>query len=109
MITPTVRTWTDEEDKLLTQLWMAGKLAVEVAEALGRTKSSVIGRARRLGIPHPRRARRVTRKFGMTPGQWASRARQLPKQIEATRLKLRHLEMEARRYGMNELLGDQPC
>lgn len=100
------RPWTDHDDDTLRQMWTIGLPAAEIGATLGRSKSSVIGRAHRLGIPHPTQPARAERKFGLTPGQFASRARHLPRQIEATRLKLQHLQAEARRYGMNELLGE---
>lgn len=45
----------------------------------------------------------------MTPAEkWiAYRVRHLPKQIEAARRKVAALENEARRYGMNDLIGGQ--
>ena len=43
--------WRDYEDTALMQAWMSGKTASHIGRLLGRTKNSVIGRARRLGVP----------------------------------------------------------
>lgn len=49
--------WTDTLDTALTSLWATGQTAETIAGQLGGevTKSSVIGRANRLGLPARRR------------------------------------------------------
>lgn len=45
--------WTDERDALLRKLWAVRPMmsATEIAERLGTTKHSIIGKARRLKLP----------------------------------------------------------
>jgi GcrA cell cycle regulator len=45
------RVWTESEDDQLKEMWGQGLPASTIAEALGKTKNSVIGRRSRLGIP----------------------------------------------------------
>lgn len=46
--------WTEEETEKAKALWRAGATAAAIAEQLGRTKNSVIGRMHRLGLGnHP--------------------------------------------------------
>ena len=42
--------WTDENIRTLCRLWTTTK-AIEIAEVLGTTRCSVIGKADRLGLP----------------------------------------------------------
>jgi hypothetical protein len=43
--------WTPATDATLAGLWAAGLTTSDIADRLGCTKNSVIGRARRLGLP----------------------------------------------------------
>lgn len=77
------RVWTDEETKLVLDLWHEGKTSVEIGKTVGRTKSSVISRIHRpipdyvptksswreLGIPGMRRKIRNDKgEYGDVPG-----------------------------------------
>jgi GcrA cell cycle regulator len=42
--------WTMEDDLLLSKLWKEDHTATEIGRLMGRTKNSVIGRARRIGV-----------------------------------------------------------
>ena len=44
------KVWTESEDDQLKEMWGQGLSASTIAEALGKTKNSVIGRRSRLGI-----------------------------------------------------------
>jgi len=44
-----VTAWTEEEDATLRELW-PNTLSSDIADKLGRTRNSVIGRADRLGL-----------------------------------------------------------
>lgn len=44
-------TWTDENLALLKMMWEAGDSATQIAKHMGTTKGSVLGKARRLGLP----------------------------------------------------------
>jgi len=44
--------WTDENVRLLTVLWEMGKTSYEVASQLGCSRSSVLGKINRLGLPY---------------------------------------------------------
>ena len=45
-----VKLWTTEEDKIVVEYASQGKLSRECADALGRNRSSVLGRASRLKV-----------------------------------------------------------
>lgn len=45
------RDWAATEIATLTEMWRAGATAGAIASALQRTRSAVLGRARRLGLP----------------------------------------------------------
>lgn len=45
--------WTDDQDAVLRAGYGAGRLAVEIANELGRNKNQVLGRAFRLGLSSP--------------------------------------------------------
>lgn len=45
-----VKLWTNEDDLILKKYASEGKPSVECAEALGRNRSSVLGRASRIGV-----------------------------------------------------------
>jgi len=45
-----VKLWTPEEDKIVVEYASQGKLSRECADALGRNRSSVLGRASRLKV-----------------------------------------------------------
>jgi hypothetical protein len=45
-----MRRFTAEEDAAISRGYRSGLLAVEIAEALGRNKNQIIGRAHRLGV-----------------------------------------------------------
>jgi GcrA cell cycle regulator len=48
------RVWDADDDARLTLLWAEGMSTVQIGLRIGRTKSAVIGRARRLGLlPRP--------------------------------------------------------
>lgn len=72
---PDVR-WASEEAEILKREWTAGKRAKTIGEMLGRTKNSVIGMIRRLGLSEPsnkapvvygRRQRRPTPRYVPLP------------------------------------------
>ncbi len=42
--------WTAEQDDTLKAMWKLGSDTIEIAEATGRKKNAVIGRAHRLGL-----------------------------------------------------------
>lgn len=42
--------WTSEKDALLTRLWQQGMTSPEISERMGRSRSAILGRVRRLGI-----------------------------------------------------------
>lgn len=44
-----VKYWTDYEVKILTKLW-SNHTATEIAERLGRSRGSIIGKVTRLGL-----------------------------------------------------------
>ena len=43
--------WTKQEDAILRRMWAEGELVRDIASALGRTRSAVVGRANRSGLP----------------------------------------------------------
>ena len=45
-------TWTEERIARLTELWLSGMAARLIGAALGVTKSAVVGKASRLGLPN---------------------------------------------------------
>lgn len=45
------KVFTKEDDEVLREKWMS-YCARDIGNILGRTKNSIIGRARRLGLPH---------------------------------------------------------
>ena len=45
-------TWTEERIARLTELWLGGMAARLIGAALGVTKSAVVGKASRLGLPN---------------------------------------------------------
>ena len=47
--------WTDDDIAKLCCLWADGMLTEAIGRTLGRSKGSVIGKAKRLGLP-PRRS-----------------------------------------------------
>ena len=50
-INPRSEYWTAEEDRRLRILWEAGWSTLQIAVTIGRSKSAVCGRARRLELP----------------------------------------------------------
>lgn len=48
--------WTDERLEKLRELWASGMKTMDIGAALGTTKNSAIGKARRLGLPMRTRA-----------------------------------------------------
>ena len=42
--------WTDEDDKLLKEMWSEGKSVADIAKHFGRKESAIIVRAKKLGI-----------------------------------------------------------
>ena len=40
--------WTDDEDKLLIQLWAAGKPSTYIAPVMGKSRGAIMGRISRL-------------------------------------------------------------
>lgn len=52
--------WTDELDNQIRELW-GKKFSKEIGVHIGRTKNSVCGRARRLGLPHVKDMERPTK------------------------------------------------
>ena len=55
-----VKLWTPEDDSILRKYASEGKLSIECAKVLGRNRSSVLGRASRLGVSF---CRNITIKF----------------------------------------------
>ncbi len=52
--------WSEDEDAYLAALWAEGRLTREIANKLGRTRNSIIGRANRLKLsPRPSPIRRL--------------------------------------------------
>ena len=45
-------TWTEERIARLTELWLGGVVARLIGAALGVTKSAIVGKASRLGLPN---------------------------------------------------------
>jgi GcrA cell cycle regulator len=45
-----VTAWADDADQVLREMWAADIKAADIGAKLGRTRNSVIGRARRLGL-----------------------------------------------------------
>lgn len=43
--------WTEADDAKLADLWHSGIIATAIAEELRRSKNSILGRRRRLGLP----------------------------------------------------------
>lgn len=43
--------WTEAEDGRLADMWNSGVVATEIAKELRRSKNSILGRRRRLGLP----------------------------------------------------------
>lgn len=51
-----MKKWTPEDDAKLSEFWNMGLSGNEIAERLGVTKNSALGRAKRIGLPiHPAR------------------------------------------------------
>jgi len=75
--------WTDDEDAALKNMW-GGKLSTkEIGTALSKTKSAVIGRAHRLGLP--------TLKGGPRKAPVELRVSEsLPKGVQAMAVKRKH-------------------
>ena len=64
--------WTDDEDKLLIELWAAGKTSNQIADALQKSRGSIMGRVFRLrkeGVDLSARPRppRKKRSYTYTP------------------------------------------
>lgn len=61
-------TWTRAKDIRLTALWEAGKTSTEIARMMGRSRGSIMGRVRRLGIQKnadkPKPIKTVSRPLG---------------------------------------------
>lgn len=60
--------WTQEEDDALRQLASEGLSSQTIGKRIGRSKNSVVGHARRIGVPllQPR----CTELYPISPGQW---------------------------------------
>lgn len=66
--------WTEEKINLLKELWPTSLRTRDIAERLGRmfTKGSIIGKARRIGLPpKTKRKSRVLKGSPKTPRLWA--------------------------------------
>lgn len=51
--------WTPDKVQLLTELWLKGEVAAEIARQIGGvTRNAVIGKARRIGLPESPRSRK---------------------------------------------------
>jgi hypothetical protein len=59
---PVVWRWTPDEDARLRRLAEEGRTSVVIAERLKRSRSSVLGRAKTLGIEVKRAVRKTKRK-----------------------------------------------
>jgi GcrA cell cycle regulator len=46
-----MNTWSVEEDAALHQMWIAGQSGTQIGQALGRSRSAVLGRIFRLNVP----------------------------------------------------------
>ena len=71
--------WTTTEDELLTTLWNKGKTSTEIANEVGRSRNSVIGRVHRL------------RELGVN---LSARGRVVPKQIRTKKPKVEKPKVE---------------
>ena len=55
-----IEPWCEFEDARLRDMWMAGLTASAIGRAMGRSRNSIIGRSRRIGLerrPSPIRPR----------------------------------------------------
>ena len=43
--------WTQDDIRILRELWLSGLSTAKIGAKMGRTKSGVIGKARRIGLP----------------------------------------------------------
>lgn len=43
--------WTQDRDGIVARMWMAGRIPADIGEVIGATRSMVVGRAKRLGLP----------------------------------------------------------
>lgn len=51
---PGMRFWTNDENRRLRRLWLAGVEVRQIARELNRSRNSIIGQAHRLDLPeHP--------------------------------------------------------
>lgn len=74
--------WTDEDDKLLIQLWAEGKTSTQIAAEVQKSRGSVMGRVfrlRKLGIEFKERPRPAPKKRAWKP---RPKPKPMPKVLE---------------------------
>lgn len=78
--------WNESEIGILRKMWLAGASAREIAVATGKSRSGVIGRARRLGLP--RRPNPIRR---LAPGESRKPRAKAPPATPEQKLSLIHI------------------
>ena len=78
--------WTDDQVADLKKLWLGGQSARVIAAAIGHpaTRSAIIGKAHRLGLPSHVFTRTPSAAKGRPEKQWSQAMRPVPKWKEAS-------------------------
>lgn len=70
--------WSPEQDEQLAELWAEGFSAGKIAEEMGKTRNSIIGRSRRLNLEARETIYRKARRYSRGSSRHHSARRRLP-------------------------------